>query len=668
MVDVGATALVTALVAAVFAAVGSFLGAWRRVPELVESARYGLFSTVPLLLVATVALVYAFVTRDFQVRYVAENSSLAMTQAYTWVAFYAGNAGSLLFLGLVLSVFCTLAVLSMRRRLPATTPYATGVMALILVFFLGVMVFMANPLEQLPFTPPDGRGINPLLIHMGMFIHPPLQMAGLMSVAVPFSIGVGALLAGKGGTDDWVEIGRRWGLVSWLILTLGVLLGSWWAYTILGWGGYWGWDPVENSALMPWLAMTAFVHTIMVQRRRGMFRAWNLALVIIAFTLAQYGMFLNRGGPVPSVHSFGQSAMGWTFLVFMAATLFGVLGLLFWRAGTLKSREGVESLISRESAFLLNNLLLLAVAFVTLWGSTFPLISDVFRGETVTVAAPFYNKVNGPLLLALIFLMGVGPLLPWRRAGGRRLLHTLKFPLAAAALTALVLALAGVRQPIALFAFAIFVMVATGVFQEWVRGTRVRHGRGEAWPVAFGRLLASNRPRYGGFIVHLAIIMLAIGVTASSFYAVQRDYSLQPGEQATLGPYTFRYVSVERQAFSDRMEVAARFEVSKGETSLGVMTPRRIFFPAFNIGATHAAINSTPLEDFYIIPSQFDEAGRGVFRMHIFPLVWWMWASGPLLILGILVSLGSWRGASLQQALKVGAPGVSRLAEPAGRE
>ena len=639
MVDVGAVALVTALVTAAFAGVGSLVGAWRRSPELVLSARYGLFAVPLLLLIVTMALVYAFVTSDFQVRYVAENSSLAMPRVYTWVAFYAGNAGSMLYLALVLSVLSVLAVLTMRRKLPVTTPYTTAILALVLTFLLGVMVFMANPLEKLAVAPPDGRGINPLLIHLGMFFHPPMQMAGLMSVAIPFSIAVGALLAGKGGRDDWVDVGRRWGLFSWLILTIGLLLGAWWAYTILGWGGYWAWDPVENSALLPWLGMTAFVHTIMVQRRRGMFRLWNLILIIIAFTLAQFGMFLNRGGPVPSVHSFAQSAMGWTFLAFMVLTLFGTLAVLFWKMNTLKSREGVESLVSRESAFLLNNILILAIAFVTLWGTTFPLISEMFKGETVTVGAPFYNRVNGPLILTLVFLMGIGPLLPWRRATGRQLMAMLRYPLGGAVLTALLLGLLGVRQPLALFAFAVFALVVTGILQEWARGTRVRHRRGEGYVVAFLRLLGGNRPRYGGYIVHLAIITLAVGATASSFYSVQQDYSLGPGETASLGRYDFTYLEVEQQIFPDRLEEEARFNVSRGEVSLGVMTPRRAYYPSFNIGATRAAIRSTPVEDFYIVPSQFDETGRGVFRVHIFPLVWWMWASGPILMAGILVAM-----------------------------
>ena len=640
MADVGAVALVTALIAAAFSSFGSLLGGAWRSSELVMSARYALFSVPPLLLLATGALVYAFVTKDFQIKYVAENSSLAMPSVYTWVAFYAGNAGSMLYLALMLSLLSVLVVISIHRKLPITTPYTTGILALVLTFFLAVMVFMANPLEKLSVTPLDGRGINPLLIHLGMFFHPPMQMAGLMSVAAPFSIALGVLLAGKGGGDDWVDLGRRWGLISWLILTIGLLLGSWWAYTILGWGGYWAWDPVENSALLPWLGMTAFVHTVMVQKRRGMFRLWNLILVIIAFVLAQFGMFLNRGGPVPSVHSFAQSSMGWTFLAFMVLTLVFSIIIVISRLDTLKSRESVESVLSRESAFLLNNVLILGIASVTLWGTIFPLISQVFQGETVTVGAPFYNRVNGPLILTLVLLMGVGPLLPWRRATFRQMLVMLKYPLVTATTTGLLLGFLGVRQPVALFALAVCSLVVTGIVQEWIRGTRARHRRGEKYLIAFLRLLSGNRPRYGGYIVHLAIITLAVGVTASSFYSVQSDYSLKPGESASLGPYEFKYLAVTQKTFPDRLEEEAQFQVNRNGDFVGLMTPKRAYYPSFNIGATLAAIRSTPIEDFYIVPSQFDETGRGVFRVYIFPLVWWMWASGPILIVGIL--LASW--------------------------
>ena len=640
MVEAGQIALMIALIVTAYVVVASFAGSWRRIPELTASGRYGFYSVPILLLVSTTALVYAFVVRDFSVRYVAENSSLAMQPIYTWVAFYAGNAGSLLFLALVLAITSVIAVLTIRKRLPYTAPYATGIMALILLFFLGVMIFLANPLDRLAITPLDGQGINPLLIHFGMFIHPPLQMAGLMLVAIPFSIALGALAARRGGRDEWVDMGRLWGMISWLVLTMGLLLGSWWAYTILGWGGYWAWDPVENSALMPWLAMTAFVHSIMVQKRRGMFRMWNMVLIIIAFTLAQMGMFINRGGPVPSVHSFAQSAMGWLFLAFMAFTLLASIGVFIWRHKSLKSREGLESMISREAVFLGQNILFLTVAFVTLWGTIFPIFSEAAQGMVVTVGKPFFDRVNGPLLLAIVFLMGVGPLLPWRRATRRNLVRALRVPLGVGAVTIAVLAVVvGITQLPALLAIGTVAVAATGILHEWYRGTRSRHRRGESYPVAFARLLSGNRPRYGGYVVHLGILMLAVGAIASSFYSVQRDFVMRPGDIETLGKYTFQYIGVDHKIFPDREQSIVRFKVSADGKDLGFMEASRSFYPDFRISATKGAIRSTPIEDFYIVPSEFTESGQTVFRILINPLVWWMWASGPILILGIVLGL-----------------------------
>jgi cytochrome c-type biogenesis protein CcmF len=507
-------------------------------------------------------------------------------------------------------------------------------------FFVFVLLFYANPFEKLQVVPSDGQGINPLLVHLGMFFHPPMQMAGLISVVAPFSIVMGTVMAGKGGTDIWVEHGRTWGLISWVILTVGLMLGAWWAYTILGWGGYWAWDPVENSALMPWLVMTAFVHTVVIQRQRGMFRTWNLVLAIMAMALAQVGMFLNRGGPVPSVHSFAQSSMGWTFLLFMAITLFGSILILLLRSSKKEDNAGkLESLLSREAAFLFNNLLLLAIAFITLWGTIFPLIADLLNNETVSVGPPFYNRMNGPLILCLLVLMAIAPMLPWRRARLSQIWGMLRFPVALAVVVACVLVIVGVRLPLAVASFSIVSLVIGSVLQEWVRGVLVRHQRGESYGKAFIRLVLSNRSRYGGYIVHLGITLLAIGATGSSFYAMQEDFSLAPGETVEIGNYSIRYVSLQSEEFGNRLEEEALFDVTRGGYHIGDMKPVRAFYPGHNVGATKAAIWSTPLEDFYIVPSQFDENGRGVFRVHVFPLVWWMWASVPILVLGTLVAI-----------------------------
>ena len=649
LVEAGAIALVVAFVASAYVAVASLAAGIYRVPELSVSARWGLYSIPLILALATAALVNAFVTNDFSVRYVAENSNLAMPQSYTWVALYAGNAGSLLFIAFVFSILATVAALTIRRSLPQTTPMAIGVMALVLTFFMGVIVFLANPLERLPITPPDGAGINPLLVHFGMFIHPPVQMSGLIAVAIPFSIAVGAMLAGRGGRDEWVDLGRIWGMISWLILTLGLLLGSWWAYTILGWGGYWAWDPVENSALMPWLAMTAFIHSIMVQRRQGMFRMWNMVIIIVAFTLAQMGMFINRGGPVPSVHSFAQSTMGWLFLMFMGITLLGSLAAFAWRMDTLRSRGRLQSMLSREAMFLLQNVLFLIVAAITLWGSIFPVIAGAASGDTLTVGEPYFNRTAGPVLLVIIALMGLGPLFPWRRATVRNLARTLAIPAAAGVITGAIVAALGVRQPVAALAIAVCAVAAASVLSEWVRGTRSRARKGELPWEAFGKLLASNRPRYGGYIVHLGILMLAIGATASSFYSIQRDVPLEPGERFAVGGYEITYRESERRLFPDREEQIARFDLTVNGNYEGVMEPTRTFYPTFRIGATRASIRSTPLEDFYVIPSEFSDDGGAVFRIHINPLVWWMWMSGPVMVLGALLALSPQRRPSPAQ-------------------
>jgi len=639
IVDIGYIALIIAFVVSSYTVIASFGGGLRRIPELAVSGRHALYTLPFILTVSVAALMYAFVNNDFSVSYVAENSNLAMPQIYTWVALYAGNAGSLLFIALAFGILSSIAALTIRRSLPHTTPFAIGVMALVMTFFLGIIVFMANPLERLPITPADGAGINPLLIHFGMFIHPPVQMAGLVSVAIPFSIAIGAMLAGRGGRDEWVDLGRIWGLISWLILTLGLLLGSWWAYTILGWGGYWAWDPVENSALMPWLAMTAFIHSVMVQRRQGMFRMWNMVIIIIAFTLAQMGMFINRGGPVPSVHSFAQSAMGWLFLMFMGFTLLGSLAAFFWRMDSLRSRGKLESMLSREAMFLLQNVLFLAVAAITLWGSIFPLFSEVFNNNTVTVGEPFYNRIAGPVLLAILVVMGIGPFFPWRRATLRNLLRALTVPIAAGALTGVIVAAIGVRQPVAALAVTVCAIAAAGIFNEWFRGTRSRMSKGEAPWTAFGRLIASNRPRYGGYIVHLGILMLAIGAIGSSFYGTQRDVALAPGESLTVEGYTINYIDSDIVNFPDREQQTARFELYKGDSYVGLMAPARTFYRDFRIGATTAAIKSNPIEDFYVIPSEFSDDGGAVFRILVNPLVWWMWASGPVMVLGTVFAL-----------------------------
>ena len=604
MADLGAISLWIALALSSYAALGSFLGQARGSVELVVSSRRAAYLAVLVLFVCTLSLVILFINRDFEVAYVARHSDLAMPDRFTWVAFYAGNEGSLLYIAFALAAMSALAIWRAPSNMMDTLPYTTGVLMVVLAFFLAVTGFMANPFDKLPLIPPDGDGINPLLTHFGMFIHPPMLMAGLICVSMPFAFAMGSLLGGKTG-DEWVDAGRLWGIIAWALLAGGLLLGSWWAYTILGWGGFWFWDPVENAALMPWLGLTAFIHSIMVQKRRGMFRMWNIVLINVAFGLALYGMFMNRGGPVPSVHSFGASNLGWVFLVFLAVGVLIPFALFFWRFPLLKSAQTLDSMLSREAAFLVNNLLLLGIAFVTLWGSVYPLISRLTAGEEITIARPFYDQVNGPLMLGLIFLMGIGPLIPWRKAGVATLRRTLLPPAVAGLATVVVLAILGLHKEYALLAFGLASFVTGGILMEWYRGTRSRHrSSGENYATAFLRLIAANRPRYGGYIVHLSVVMVTLGIVGTSFFSTQRDVVLSPGESAVVEDYELVFLGTLETPKSNRTEFESTVQVFRDGDLLDTIRTKRAFYPSFNMASTNAAIRSTPVEDLYIVPSE----------------------------------------------------------------
>ncbi len=639
MADLGAICVLLALALSAYATIGSLAGKVRGVPALVQSSRNAAYLTVLVLLVATLSLVASFINQDFEIAYVARHSDLAMPSRFTWVAFYAGNEGSLLLIAFVLSAMSAIAIWRAPEKVRDTLPYTTAVLMLVLAFFLAVLAFMADPFEKLPFVPADGEGLNPLLTHLGMFFHPPALMAGLIGITLPFAFALGSQLGGKSG-DEWVDEGRRWGVISWALLAAGLLLGSWWAYTILGWGGFWFWDPVENAGLMPWLALTAFIHSIMVQKRRGMFRMWNIVLVNVAFGMTLYGMFMNRGGQVASVHSFGASTLGWVFLVFLGLGVLVPFAIFFWRYPLLKSARSLESMLSREAAFLVNNFLLLAIAFVTLWGTVYPLVSRLFAGEEITMARPFYDQVNGPLLLGLLFLMGVGPLLPWRRATPASVRWALLLPgLIAVAVVALLLAL-GVQQQYPLLGFGLGALVTAGILLEWTRGTRARRrSSGESYPVAFFRLIAANRPRYGGYIVHLSVVLLALGIVGTTFFNTQRDGVLAPGESLTIEDYELRYLGTVEQDKGNRTEFASDVAVYRGGKLLTVMQPVRAFYPSFSMASTRAAIRSTPVEDPYVVPSENLSNGRVGFRVLVNPLIWWMWAAGPVLVAGTVVAL-----------------------------
>ena len=668
MADLGVMALLLGLALSAYSVIGSAIGVKIGMPALIVSARRALYMTTLAAAVASAALINAFVQNDFSIKYVADHSNSVMERAFVWVAFYSGNEGSLLYIVLALGVMSALAIRFAPKRMAPSMPWTIAVLAVVQLFYFFVLSFFASPFELLETIPVDGRGINPLLTHPGMFSHPPMLMGGLIAITIPFAFASGALISGNYG-DDWVDVARVSAILSWGVLGAGLLLGAWWAYTILGWGGYWAWDPIENVALMPWLVLTAFIHSIMVQKRRGMFRMWNVALLNIAFVLAQLGMFINRGGPVVSVHSFASSTLGVIFLSFMLLSLVFAFGLFLWRMPQLKSERAMESFMSREASFLVNNFLLLSVVAVTLWGVVFPLFSDLARDVSVSVSAPYFNRANGPILLGIVLMMGVGPLLPWRKSSARSLKKWFIWPVAIGVLTIVVLVAFGVKRPVAIFSFGVVAFVATSIMQEWWRGTAARHRGGENWALAWWRLVNGNRPRHGGYIVHLSILMLGLGIIGTNFYQQRTDGALALGESLVIDNYRIEYVDNGNSNRPDRIaqwadmsiyridtaDYAAEISFARAQGSdgftlkdstprpndrlIGQIQPWHGFYPDFNMASVRSGIRSTIVEDLYVIPRDFLSDGRVSLAVSINPLAWWLWASGPFFILGTMVAL-----------------------------
>ncbi|MBT3863225.1 MAG: heme lyase CcmF/NrfE family subunit [Chloroflexi bacterium] len=679
MADLGVMALLLGLALSAYAAIGAIVGEKTGMAELVVSARRALYMTTLAVTVASGALINAFVQNDFSIKYVADHSNTLMDRAFVWVAFYAGNEGSLLYILLALALMSALSVWFAPKRLARSMPWTIAILAIIQLFYFIVLSFAANPFELLDTIPLDGRGINPLLTHTGMFSHPPMLMGGLIAITIPFAFVSGALIAGNYG-DDWIDVARVSAILAWGILGSGMLIGAWWAYTILGWGGYWAWDPIENVALMPWLVLTAFIHSIMVQKRRGMFRMWNVALLNIAFVLAQLGMFINRGGPVVSVHSFAASALGIIFLTFMLASLVFAFALFLWRMPQLKSDRAMESFVSREASFLINNFLFLSVMAVTLWGVLYPLFSDLARDVSVSVSAPYFDRANGPVLLGIVVMMGIGPLLPWRKTSARSLKQWFVWPTLIGVLTIGVLVALGVQRPIAIFAFGVVAFVAASISEEWWRGTSARHRSGDNWLLAWWRLVNSNRPRHGGYIVHISILMLGLGIIGTNFYQQRTDGALALGESLVIDNYRIEYVDNGDESRADRIaqwaemsvyeidpedyEQEKSFAAAQGSSGftlkdstlrpndelVDTIEPWHGFYLDFNMASVRSGIRSTIAEDLYVIPRDFLADGRISLAVSINPLAWWLWASGPFFIIGTMVAL--WPQAAVERRPK----------------
>jgi cytochrome c-type biogenesis protein CcmF len=657
MPELGRAALVVTLGLVLYALVAGVLAARLGRRRLALSAQNALVAAFGSTLVASAVLLAALVRSDFSFTYVARTTSEALPTQYKVSAFWGGQEGSLLLWLLVLTGFAAAAVLLNRRWARDLVVWAVPVFAAVATFFAFLLVAVATPFAT-QVAPADGAGMTPSLQNPYMLAHPPLLYLGYVGLTVPFAFATGALLSGR--TDErWLVATRRWTLVAWTALGVGQLLGAHWAYEEVGWGGYYAWDPVENAALMPWLAATAFLHSVMIQEKRGMLRIWNVSLVALAFALSLFGTFLTRSGVVSSIHSFTQSSIGSWFLAFIAVTVAFSIAVIVWRLPLLRSPTRLESVISREAAFLYNNLLLLALCLAIFWGVVYPLLSEAVRGEAVVLGRSYYDFFLRAFGLPLLLLMGIGPLVAWRRASLKTLLTSFRVPTAVALATGGVLLVLGAGSSIpGLVAYTFSAFVATTIVMEFVRGTRARKALGaSSWPAAFSSLVARNRRRYGGYVVHAAIVLLAIGIAGSSAFDSVAEAKLARGQTMEVGDYTLTYRSLDERIAANATELRASLDVQRGGRDLGTLQAGKNAYTVEDQVSNEVGIRSDwrTGEDLFVIAEQIDADGAVYFRVFVKPLVNLIWLSGLVFLIGSAITL--WPDAREQRRL------VSRSAE-----
>ena len=632
MPELGRAALLVCLGLAVYALAAGSLGAWTRRRRLAASARNALIAAFGAAAVAAGVLLAALVRHDFSFVYVADHTSRKLPTIYTISAFWGGQEGSLLLWLLVLTGYGAAAVLLNRHAARDLVAWVVPVLGLVATFFAFLLVAVASPFATQP-APVDGAGLNPSLQNPYMVAHPPMLYLGYVGLTVPFAFAMGALLSRR--TDErWIVATRRWTLAAWAFLGIGQLLGAHWAYVEVGWGGYFAWDPVENAALMPWLAATAFLHSVMIQERKGMLKVWNMLLVVLAFCLSLFGTFLTRSGVINSIHSFTQSSIGPWFLGFICLITTASLALVFLRLPLLRAKTRLESLVSREATFLYNNLLLVALCLTILWGVTYPLLSEAVRGETVTVSRPYYDFFLRIFGLPLLLLMGIGPLVAWRRASLKGLRRTLAWPVAAALATgAVLIALgAGSSRP-GLIAYTFSAFVLASIVLEFARGTRAAG--------SFTRLVSRNRRRYGGYVVHAAIVLLAVGVAGSSAYQTVREAKLKPGQSIRAAGYTGTYRSVTQTTVGNHQEIRATIDLSRGGHLVARLHPGKNRYFAEQQVSNEMAIWTSWLraEDVDVIADQVNADGSVYFKVLVKPLVNLIWLGGFVFFGGALIAL-----------------------------
>jgi len=644
MENLGSLAILMAFCVALYATLASAVGRVRRKPFLIVSGQRAVYCIWALITLAAGILIHALMSGDFRFAYVAEHSNHALPTIYKFTALWSGQEGSLLFWTWPLTTYTAVVAFTNRRRHRDMMPWVLATLTTVETFFLVLNNFVANPFKMLAtdgliVKVPDGNGLSPVLQYPAMAIHPPMLYLGYVGFAVPFAFAMGSLITRQSG-DAWIHTTRRWTLVTWLFQSCGVMLGAAWAYHVLGWGGYWAWDPVENASLLPWLSGTAFLHSVMMQEKKGMMKVWNMVLVSATFFLCIFGTSMTRGGLVQSVHAFARSEIGKYFVSFLAVGIAATTYLIIDRLDYLKSEAQLESVVSRESSFLFNNLILLASCFAVLWGTLFPKISEWITGNQISLDADWYNRLMVPIGLFLLFLTGVGPLFAWRRTSVDSLRRNFQWPGVAALVLVGGLAIAGVHKPYPLISFGFCLFVALTVMVEFYRGAASIAAKNSMNLLrATVELTHRNTRRYGGYLVHMGIVLMFIGFTGHAFNQSEVKEMIE-GDTIRVGHYQLKMASMQAGENDNYQWHRGIFQVYKDGDYLGTLEPEKRLYKASREGTSEVGIRQRLNEDLYVnFGGMSDDNQRAVIQAYVFPLLSWIWIGGLVLIGGTFVCL-----------------------------
>jgi cytochrome c-type biogenesis protein CcmF len=637
LINFGNYSLLISFILSIFVCIGLIIGIKRKDGRFIEASYRGEKGIFFFMTIATSLLVYAFVTDDFRIEYVVSYSEISLPLFYKITGLWAGQKGSLLFWAWLLVLFAFITVKRDEKKVNSLfLPYVLLFLNINVLFFLFLVNFVTPPFELIARIPADGNGLNPLLQNPGMVFHPPTLYLGYVGFTVPFSFAMAALVMEDLG-DWWIKKTRVWTLFSWVFLTLGIVFGGWWAYKELGWGGVWGWDPVENSSLMPWFTATAFLHSVMIQERRGMLKVWNLSLILLTFALSILGTFITRSGIITSVHAFGQSSVGYVFLGFLIVMMACGIYLILTRYEKLKEKNPrLESFLSKESSFLYNNIIFLGLAFATFWGTIFPLVSEAVKGVKISVGPMFFNTVNSPLFLVLLIIMAICPLLAWRRTSSKGVLKNFIIPSSLMIASLPLLYVLGIRDfmPLFFYAFSLFILVV--LIREFYIGTSagVKH-RGESWMSSFLSLVSRNRRRYGGFLVHAGIIMMVIGLASYGFYQFKEDFTLMPGQKVAVKNYRLNYLGLKSFKKQNYTGLGAVIDVYNSDEFKGTLRPEKRFYQKQD-PSTEVAIMNTFKEDLYLILGGWEQDNSITLTVVINPLLSWLWIGTGVVVFGTI--------------------------------